>query len=56
MKFGFSEGEISFLNDLRHFRNSATYYGKILNKEYAEKAHDFMNKIIGKLKKIAENK
>ena len=56
MKLGFSEGEVSFLNDLRYFRNSATYYGKILNKEYAEKVHDFMNKIIGKLKKIAENK
>src|SRR3989338_7524932 len=27
---GFSSNEILFINDLRHFRNSATYYGKIL--------------------------
>ena len=56
MKFGFSEGDVSFLNDLRYFRNSVTYYGKILNKEYAQKVYDFTRKIVGKLKNIANDK
>ncbi|MBU3896630.1 MAG: hypothetical protein KJ697_01710 [Nanoarchaeota archaeon] len=34
-KLGFPDVEISFLNELRYFRNSITYYGKILNSEYA---------------------
>ena len=49
-KLGFSESEISFLNELRYFRNSVTYYGKILDKEYAEKVLQFLNKIYPKLK------
>jgi len=49
-KLGFPEGEISFLNELRYFRNSVTYYGKLLDKEYAEKVYAFMNKIIVKLR------
>ncbi|GBE19879.1 MAG TPA: hypothetical protein ENG87_05280 [Candidatus Pacearchaeota archaeon] len=51
-KLGFPEGEISFLNELRYFRNSVTYYGKILNKEYAEKVTAFLRKIHPKLKKL----
>lgn len=46
---GFSENKIVFLNELRYFRNSITYYGKILNKEYAEKVLDFLNKVYPKL-------
>jgi len=49
-KLGFPESEISFLNELRYFRNSVTYYGKILDKEYAEKVFKFLNKIYPKLK------
>jgi len=49
-KLGFSESEISFLNELRYFRNSVTYYGKILDKEYAGKVLQFLNKIYPKLK------
>ncbi|MBI2045053.1 hypothetical protein HYT23_03270 [Candidatus Pacearchaeota archaeon] len=49
-KIGFSDSEISFLNELRYSRNSITYYGKILNKEYAEKVYAFLNKVIVKLK------
>lgn len=49
-KLKFSENEISFLNQLRYFRNAITYYGKILDKEYAEKIYSFLNKIIGRLK------
>lgn len=48
---GFPENEISFLNELRYFRNSVTYYGKILDKEYADKVFTFLNKIIDKLRK-----
>jgi hypothetical protein len=47
---GFPENEISFLNELRYFRNSVTYYGKILDKEYAKKVFDFLGKIIKKLR------
>ncbi len=49
-KLGFSDNEISFLNELRYFRNSITYYGKILDKEYAEKVFDFLKKIIKRLR------
>jgi|SRR3989338_745531 len=56
IKLGFLENEISFVNDLRYFRNSVTYYGKILNKEYAQKVYDFMRKIVGKLKNIVNDK
>lgn len=50
-KIGYSDAEVSFLNELRYFRNSVTYYGKILDKEYAEKVYAFLNKIIIKLKR-----
>lgn len=42
---GFKEDETAFMNELRFFRNRVTYYGKILNKEYATKVFAFLNKI-----------
>ena len=51
-KLGFIENEISFMNDLRYFRNSIAYYGKILDKEYAIKVFDFLNKIYPKLNNL----
>ena len=36
-KLNFKDNEIFFINELRASRNSITYYGKILNREYAEK-------------------
>ena len=51
-ELGFSVAEISFLNDVRYFRNSATYYGKILDSDYAEKVYSFLNRIYPKLKKL----
>ncbi len=51
-KLEFPESEISFLNGIRYYRNSVTYYGKILDKEYAKKVFDFLKKFIGKLKGI----
>jgi len=41
----FSENEIIFMNELRYFRNSITYYGKILDEEYALKVFNFLEKI-----------
>jgi hypothetical protein len=38
----FSEKEVLFINDLRYFRNSITYYGKILDKEYSTKVVNFL--------------
>ncbi len=51
-KLNFPELEVYFLNEMRYFRNSATYYGKILSKEYAEKVVDFFRKLYPKLKSI----
>jgi len=51
---GFSSNEILFINDLRHFRNSATYYGKILGVEYAEQVVEFTKKIYPKLKQMVD--
>lgn len=49
----FMESDVQFLNQLRYFRNSITYYGKILDREYAEKVLKFLNKIYPKLMKLA---
>ena len=49
-KHEFSDNEVSFINDLRYFRNSITYYGKILSVEYAKQVVDFIKKIYPKLK------
>ena len=48
-ELGFSDSEVLFLNQLRYSRNSIIYYGKFLNKEYVEKAREFLNKIYPKL-------
>jgi len=49
-ELGFNENEVVFMDDLRYFRNSIKYYGKILNLEYAEKVLAFMEKARKKLK------
>lgn len=49
-ELGFETKEIGFLNDLRYFRNSVTYYGKILDKEYAREVYNFLNKVLKRLK------
>lgn len=53
-KCGFSDSEVLFVNDLRYFRNSVTYYGKILDVSYAQKVADFTKKIYPKLRKMVE--
>ncbi|MBS3163647.1 hypothetical protein J4427_03070 [Candidatus Woesearchaeota archaeon] len=53
-KSGFLDNDISFLNDLRYFRNSVTYYGKILTIEYAKQVVAFTKKICPKLKDMVK--
>ena len=45
----FSDADIIFMDNLRYFRNGILYYGKILDKEYADKVLDFVNRIYKKL-------
>jgi hypothetical protein len=45
----FSENDIQFANQLRYFRNGIMYYGKIMDKEYAEKVIEFIKRIRDKL-------
>ena len=49
---GFSENDIQFADQLRYFRNGMMYYGKILDKEYAEKVLEFLNRIYPKLRSL----
>ncbi len=53
-ELGFLDNEVAFLNELRYFRNSITYYGKILNEDYAGKVFGFMNKILPRLYKLLD--
>jgi len=43
-KLEFKEIEVQFMNEMRYLRNSILYYGQFLDKEYAEKVIDFLNK------------
>jgi len=45
------EPEISLMNELRYYRNGIQYYGKILEKDYAEKVDRFMRHLLPKLDK-----
>jgi len=47
----FSEADIEFMNEMRFLRNGIKYYGRRLNKEYAEKVISFAERIIPYLKK-----
>jgi len=46
----FKEADINFMNTLRYFRNGIKYYGKSLNKEYAEKVISFMKRMYSELR------
>ena len=54
-KIKFKDIEVSFLNSLRYYRNSAIYYGKILDREYAQKVFHFLKKIIKRLREEIVN-
>jgi len=51
-ELGFRDNDVAFLNEVRYFRNSVTYYGKILDKTYAGKVFAFMNKVLPTLYKM----
>lgn len=50
-ELGFKEREVQFADQLRYFRNGVLYYGKELEKEYAETVVKFLNGIYPRLKK-----
>lgn len=51
-KMGSNDNDVAFINEIRYFRNSVTYYGKILSKEYAEKVFTFMNTLLPRLYRL----
>ena len=48
-KLEFPKSEVVFMDELRYYRNGIKYYGKILDKEYADKVLTFMKKTFPKL-------
>lgn len=46
---GFNERDVQFADQIRYFRNGMLYYGTILDKEYAEKVLEFLEKNYNKL-------
>lgn len=55
-RIGFKENEIWFADQLRFSRNSINYYGKIMDKEYADKVYKFLKKNYPVWLKEAEKK
>ncbi len=51
-KCNFTENEIIFMNEIRYSRNSITYYGKLLSKEYTGKVVVFTKASYPKLRKL----
>ena len=49
-ELGFSKIEIEFMNEVRFLRNGVLYYGKVIDKEYAEKVIEFTKRSYEKLK------
>lgn len=54
--FKLDEKDIKFADQVRYFRNGILYYGTALDKEYAERVLEFLNKIYPRLKRLVENK
>lgn len=44
-ELGFSEKDVQLANEMRYFRNGILYYGTTLDKDYANKVLEFLNKI-----------
>jgi hypothetical protein len=53
---GFSDADISEVNELRKARNSITYYGKIYEVEYAKKVYVLLKSIYPKLEEVCKIK
>ena len=49
-ELGFSKIEIEFMNEVRFLRNGVLYYGKVIDKEYAEKVIEFTKRSYEKLR------
>ena len=49
-ELGFYKLEIEFMNEVRFLRNGVLYYGKVIDKEYAEKVIEFTKRSYEKLK------
>lgn len=52
---GLDQKDIEFMNDLRYFRNGIHYYGKGVDKVYAQKVLNFVNNLSPKIKNIIKN-
>ena len=42
---GIDEDDVRFMDELRYFRNGIKYYGRSLDKEYADKTLNFLQRI-----------
>ena len=49
-KMGLSEKQVSFMNELRWYRNGIKYYGKRLDQEYAQNVLVFLKENYAKIK------
>ncbi|MFH1650149.1 MAG: hypothetical protein ABIA93_06370 [Candidatus Woesearchaeota archaeon] len=48
------EQDVQFANQMRYFRNGITYYGRILDKKYADKVIRFTKRIYPLLKRTVD--
>ena len=46
---GFNEYDVRFADQIRYFRNGMLYYGTIVEKKYAEKVVEFLERVYRKL-------
>ncbi len=53
-ELGFEEKEVQFTNQLRYYRNGMLYYGKILDKEYAQEVIKFTKRLYKRLRALIE--
>jgi hypothetical protein len=53
-EIGVSETDVQFADQMRYFRNGITYYGKIMDSEYAKKVVEFMDRVYPVLKGLVE--
>ncbi|MBI2109701.1 hypothetical protein HYT58_00820 [Candidatus Woesearchaeota archaeon] len=49
-EIGITDNDVHFANQLRYFRNRMTYYGKVLDRNYAEDVLKFMARVYPGLK------
>ncbi len=53
-ELGVNESDVQFADQMRYFRNGITYYGRIMDADYANKVIEFMNRVYPKLKGFLE--